>query len=282
MAKKKIKYLSNSELLYEINESKKSYCYYLDDCYKNYDLIILSLSNLEDGDIIEEAKTARAKRLNTLAVRHHLLAGLDTTDVKNAVLPEHIKEDELVFRVMTYEHIPPAEKIRNTRNESGHYHKIPFPPFKQYSILDDKVTEVARSHWVNGLENGWFAPNEGAITHRLADMFMKLAERYSTKPGWRSYTYRDEMIADALVQFSAVALKFNESKSNNPFAYYTQMIKNSFIGRLNSEKKSRTLRDNLLVQGGAMPSFTAQLDDIEKQHSEMGLETLDHTKKKED
>ena len=126
--------------------------------------------------------------------------------------------------------------------------------------------EVGRSHWQYGLDNGEFCAEHGAITPRLAGMFIKLVDRYSTKPNWRGYSYLDEMVADALMQLSAAALKFNEQKSNNPFAYFTQMTTNSFRGRLATEKKSQNLRDDLLVQSGAMPSFTKQIEDLEVQH----------------
>ena len=265
MARKTIKYLSNSELLYEVNESKKSYCHFIDDQYRNFDFIPESLSELEDGDTIEAGKAARAKRLNALRVRQAIIDKEDSAQYKNLIKAEDIQTEDVVFRVMTYEHIPPAIKKRNTRNESGHYVKIPFPPFKHYIIDGDDIKEVGRSHWQDGLDNGAFCATHGNITPRLAGMFLKLVDRYSTKPNWRGYSYLDEMVADALMQLSAAALKFNEQKSNNPFAYFTQMTTNSFRGRLATEKKSQNLRDNLLIQNGAMPSFTKQIEDLEEQ-----------------
>ena len=266
MARKKINYLSNSEILYEINESKKSFCYSLDDRYLNYDFIIASASELEDSETIELGKEARAKRLNQLLVREAIIAEEDPALVKNHHKAEDMLKEDIVFRVMTYEHVPPAEKVRNTRNESGQYTKVPFPPFKHYAF-DDKnnYKEVVRSHWVEGFENGHFNPATGMITNRLAGMFMKLVDRYATKPNWRGYSYIDEMKADALVQLSSFGLKFNESKSNNPFAYYTQVVTNSFRVRLQTEKRTQTIRDDMLVQHGQMPSFNAQIADLETQ-----------------
>ena len=261
MARQKIKYLSNSELLFEINESKKTFCYFIDDEYANYDYIVESLSELEDGDIVELAREARAKRLNFIQNRNALLGGVDLTTLVK-ILPTDVETEDIVFRIMTYEHIPfmiekPAKYVR-----------IPFPPFKHYTLRKtEPPVEVGRSHWKDGLENGEFTTTAGRISNRLADMYMKLIIRYGTKPNWRGYSYLDEMIANALLQFAAVALKFNEAKSANPFAWYTTVASNSFKGTLKTEKKNQNIRDDLLIQGGSAPSFAKQMSDLEEQHA---------------
>jgi hypothetical protein len=87
---------------------------------------------------------------------------------------------------------------------------------------------------------------------------MKLCERYGTRANWRGYTYNDEMQSQALMQLSQIGLQFDESKSENPFAYYTAAITNSFTRILNLEKKNQAIRDDLLEQNNMMPSFTRQ------------------------
>jgi hypothetical protein len=87
---------------------------------------------------------------------------------------------------------------------------------------------------------------------------MKLCERYGTRANWRGYTYNDEMQSQALMQLSQIGLQFDESKSENPFAYYTAAITNSFTRILNIEKKNQAIRDDLLEQNNMTPSFTRQ------------------------
>ena len=48
---------------------------------------------------------------------------------------------------------------------------------------------------------------------------------------------------------------FNPEKSNNPFAFFTQCIKNSFIQYLNQERRQRNIRDEMLIDQGMNPSF---------------------------
>jgi hypothetical protein len=89
-------------------------------------------------------------------------------------------------------------------------------------------------------------------------MFMKLCERYATRSNWRGYTYNDEMRSQALLQLSQIGLQFDESKSQNPFAYYTAAITNSFTRVLNIEKRNQNLRDDILEMNNLNPSYTRQ------------------------
>jgi hypothetical protein len=61
-----------------------------------------------------------------------------------------------------------------------------------------------------------------------------------------------------LLQLSQIGLQFDESKSQNPFAYYTAAITNSFTRILNLEKKNQNIRDDMLEHAGLNPSWTRQ------------------------
>lgn len=71
-------------------------------------------------------------------------------------------------------------------------------------------------------------------------------------------TYVDEMRGQALLQLSQIGLQFDESKSSNPFAYFTSTVNNSFTKVLNIERKSQNIRDDLLETAGLAPSLTRQ------------------------
>jgi len=66
------------------------------------------------------------------------------------------------------------------------------------------------------------------------------------------------MRGQALLQLSQIGLQFDESKSQNPFAYYTAAITNSFTRVLNIEKKMQNIRDDILEINGLNPSWTRQ------------------------
>jgi len=112
------------------------------------------------------------------------------------------------------------------------------------------------------MANGSFSCTHGKITAELAKMYMKLCERYGTRSNWRGYTYNDEMQSQALMQLSQIGLQFDESKSENPFAYYTAAITNSFTRILNIEKKNQNIRDDIMEQNNMMPSMTRQMSEL--------------------
>jgi hypothetical protein len=95
----------------------------------------------------------------------------------------------------------------------------------------------------------------GKVSNELIAMIWKIAERYSHKHNFVGYSYREDMVAAAVMNLCNNALKFNPEKSSNPFSFYTTAIYHSFLQYMADEKKHRSIRDALLVDGGANPSF---------------------------
>ena len=89
-------------------------------------------------------------------------------------------------------------------------------------------------------------------------MWMKLCDRYATRGNVRGYTYNDEMRGQAILQLAQIGLQFDESKSNNPFAYYTAAVTNSFVRVINIEKRNQNIRDDILEMNNMNPSYTRQ------------------------
>jgi hypothetical protein len=256
-------YLSNKELLKEIHNSKMSYSYVQDDKYYYFDLII------EDGteitqEHIDEARANRASRMQKQAheaevkrwERGELERKTKPRAADFAVDASSIPDADLVIRVMTFEHVPLEKRKNNPKTVADNHSRCNFPPFKHVALVDNTWTEVVRSHWEGGIGNGHFSVDHGKTNEKLASMYMMLCHRYSMRGNWRGYTYVDEMRGQALLQLTQIGLQFNELKSQNPFAYYTAAINNSFTRVLNLEKRSQNIRDDLLEQGGLNPSST--------------------------
>ena len=273
-------YLNNRDILKEIHKSKTTYCSFVTPEDGDYDIILPSVDKINKKNIAEGRKL-RAERLGRAA--YDAAQAATTVKLKLddfAVKPSKIKDNEIVFRIITWEHIPiddvktkkAADKLAEEDDvllteyddltptvAPAKYVKVNFPPFQHYKI-DDKGNPycVGKSHWQGGLADGKFSRDHGAMTKKLAHMFMKLCERYATRSNWRGYTYNDEMRSQALLQLSQIGLQFDESKSQNPFAYYTAAITNSFTRVLNIEKRNQNLRDDILEMNGLTPSYTRQ------------------------
>ena len=260
--KTKVNYLNNKDLLEEIHKSKNSYCSYTKDTYSTYDLIVNKIDAINIRTVAQ-AKRNKAKRLTQQEYERRKAINPKTKLSECDIDYRKISKDDVVFRVMTYDHIPedPGRK-RNPRNVADRKVKVNFPPFQHWKY-DKKgnLTCIGKSHWEGGLHNGKFNKDIGKATNKLALMWMKLCERYGTRGNVRGYTYNDEMQGQAILQLAQIGLQFDESKSNNPFAYYTAAVTNSFVRIINIEKRNQNIRDDILEMNDMMPSMTRQTQD---------------------
>lgn len=77
------------------------------------------------------------------------------------------------------------------------------------------------------------------IPKYAGEAIYKIATRLSLMPKFSSYSFREEMVSDAVLNCVMYFNSFDPEKSNNPFAYFTTVINNAFIRRIYSEKKNR-------------------------------------------
>jgi hypothetical protein len=256
---RKVNYLNNKDLLLEIHKSKSTFSSFVDESYNQFDIILPSVDKINIRTIAE-AKRNKVKRLSSNAYAERKAAGEKVKQADCEVDYKSITKEELIFRVMTYDHIPeePGRK-KNPKTIADTKVKLNFPPFVHYKFNDKgDLILVGKSHWEGGMDNGAFALRSGKATEKLARMWMKLCERYATRGNVRGYTYNDEMRGQAILQLAQIGLQFDESKSNNPFAYYTAAVTNSFVRIINIEKRNQNIRDDILEMNDLSPSYTRQ------------------------
>jgi hypothetical protein len=256
----KIKYLTNKDLLKEIHLSKNTYCTFTSPEFHQYDLILPSLEKINIRTIAAAKKT-RAARLSKEAHEAAVIAGGKKLPAKEFEIDyKKITKRDVVFRIMTFEHIPLAPGRKKTlKNTADSHEKVNFPPFQHWKFDDnDNLILVGKSHWRGDLYTGKFDKEHGQMTNNLARMFIKLCERYATRGNVRGYTYNDEMRGQAILQLTQIGLQFDESKSDNPFAYYTAAVTNSFVRIINIEKRNQNIRDDILEMNGMNPSWSRQ------------------------
>lgn len=80
---------------------------------------------------------------------------------------------------------------------------------------------------------------DGSFEHEVAESVSKIAMGLSNSSNFCAYSYKDEMIGDAIVKmFTAVKnKKFNVDSEHNPFSYFTTIAFHAFINRIKKEKK---------------------------------------------
>jgi hypothetical protein len=257
---RKVKYLNNKDLLLEIHHSKCSFSSFSKANYHQYDIIVSTLTQINQTTL-DIAKTNRAKRLGIEIFNLARKSGDKKIKLSECIPSvDTIENTDVIIRIMTFDHIPLAPGRKKTlKNTADSHEKVNFPPFQHWKYNDDtELICVGKSHWKGPIKSGKFSKDHGRITENLGKMFIKLSERYAQRSNWRGYTYVDEMKGQAILQLSQIGLQFDESKSENPFAYYTAAVTNSFTRILNMEKKSQNIRDDLLEEAGLTPSMTRQ------------------------
>lgn len=92
-------------------------------------------------------------------------------------------------------------------------------------------------------ENGLPKPQ---VSNYIGECILKIATHLSYKPNFINYSYRDDMILDGIENCFQYIDNFDPSKSNNPFAYFTQIIYYAFLRRIAKEKKQSYIKGKLI------------------------------------
>ena len=254
---RKINYLNNKDMLLEIHKSKNTFSSYVDPNYANYDIILTDLDKI-NSKTITEAKINRAKKITIEKYEQAkaLNSKIKVSDIEHDY--KLVEKQDIIFRIMTYDHIPDEiGRKKNPKTVADGKIKLNFPPYQHWKFNEnDELICVGKSHWVGGMENGYFSKDHGKATNKLALMWLKLCDRYATRGNVRGYTYNDEMKGQAILQLAQIGLQFDESKSQNPFAYYTAAVTNSFVRVINIEKRNQNIRDDILEMNDMDPSYT--------------------------
>jgi len=131
--------------------------------------------------------------------------------------------------------------------------------------------------------------NKPPVPDYIGECFLKIANHLSYRPNFINYTYRDDMISDGIENCLQYLDNFNPTKSNNPFAYFTQIIYYAFVRRIQKEKKQVTIKqrmimdanyDDLTLQPGEDKEFKNQFTEFLRKNLPADAEPIKPKKKK--
>ena len=96
------------------------------------------------------------------------------------------------------------------------------------------------------------------------------------KPNFSGYSsqYREEMVSDAMMDCVAAIDNFDPDKTNNPFAYFTQIAWNAFIRRIQKEKKQQYIKLKNYENGFVLSGSAEHFDPIQHQFNEITSEAI--------
>jgi DNA-binding transcriptional regulator GbsR (MarR family) len=136
------------------------------------------------------------------------------------------------------------KKTRKKAREKPHY--VNNKEFSQAVV--DYVTSVNEAR--DKLED------EPIIPEYIGRCFLKIAEGLSHKPNFVGYTYREEMVMDAVENCIKAIMNYDVKKATrtglpNAFAYFTQITYYAFLRRIAKEKKQQEIKEKYIDFAGA-------------------------------
>jgi hypothetical protein len=137
-------------------------------------------------------------------------------------------------------------------------------PKKAEHYVNNKEFTAAVAEYSAGIKEAKANDTElPQMSEYIGECIYKIATRLSTRPNFINYTYRDEMICDAIENCIQYIGNFNVEKSSNAFAYITQICYYAFLRRIQKEKKQVYIKQTVTNESGiTMDSF----ETIDGQH----------------
>jgi hypothetical protein len=99
----------------------------------------------------------------------------------------------------------------------------------------------------------------------IGEAFMQICNKLGFKFNFINYSYRDEMIGDAIENCVAAAHNFDPNKSTNPFSYFTMVAWNAFIRRIGREKKQAYIKYKN-INNGLLNDLLVELQNGDDSH----------------
>ena len=126
--------------------------------------------------------------------------------------------------------------MSKTRKKSEHYvdNKVFLQAMIEYKDKCEKAEKRKRK--------------KPPVTNYIGECFLKIANHLSYRPNFINYTFRDDMISDGIENCLQYLDNFNPKTSNNPFAYFTQIIYYAFVRRIQKEKKQITIKQRMIQE----------------------------------
>ena len=93
------------------------------------------------------------------------------------------------------------------------------------------------------------------VSNYIGQCFLDIANNLSKKPNFANYSFKEEMVGDAVENCIMYATNFDPKKSKNPFAFFTQITFYAFLRRIQKEKKQLYIKLKCFVDNDPTGKF---------------------------
>ena len=128
--------------------------------------------------------------------------------------------------------------------EKIYSHPEPTKPKKRKTnYINNKTLYGAMIHYKNDLKQAVAAGKDKPIVPKyIGESILLICGNLAKKPNFSGYTYRQDMVNDGIMDCISAVDNFDPDKTNNPFAYFTQIAWNAFLRRIQKEKKQTYIK----------------------------------------
>jgi len=114
---------------------------------------------------------------------------------------------------------------------------------KTKNYINNKTLYGAMIHYKNDLKDSDKNDKQKPIVPKyIGESILLICNNLAKKPNFSGYTYKQDMISDGIMDCISAVDNFDPDKTNNPFAYFTQIAWNAFLRRIQKEKKQTYIK----------------------------------------
>ena len=116
-------------------------------------------------------------------------------------------------------------------------------PRRKTNYINNKTLYGAMIHYKNELKEAVKDDRTKPVVPKyIGESRLVICNNLAKKPNFSGYTYKQDMICDGIMDCVSAVDNFDPDKTNNPFAYFTQIAWNAFLRRIQKEKKQTYIK----------------------------------------
>jgi hypothetical protein len=146
---------------------------------------------------------------------------------------------------------------------------------KKINYINNKTLYGAMIHHKNEVKEANDKRVEAPqVPKYIGESILLICNNLAKKPNFSGYTYKTDMISDAIMDCVAAVDNFDPERTNNPFAYFTQIAWNAFIRRIQKEKKQTYIKHKNFENSFVMNELWSDAENIHLKANEYSSEIV--------
>ena len=150
---------------------------------------------------------------------------------------------------------PPKPKRKRQKPTDAHYVNN-----KEFTLALDEYAQKCRKAEEEGKQ-------KPVMSRYLGDCLIRMSNRLASTPRFRGYTYRDEMVQNAILAACKYMHKFDGTRFSNGFAYVTQILFSHMVITIKNEKKKYELDLKMIQQAEASVMGDQEFESLADSHA---------------